>query len=176
MSLELRTNMSIKDEVQPALGFMRGVNHHTSGSEPATSQGGEEERCCGQTGTFWLSPWKNVLAEAAAGFGVSLLMWSHGNAPRITTGNRLLMDPLHQTKLLPPSCWLGLSGPCPCPFACPAPSILAGLYEQQWDHSESHGKLCSHLTIPVPIQRISPDLHSPIVLPQKLQLAVKQGK
>lgn len=93
---------------------------------------------CGQTGTFCLSPWKNMLAEATAEFGASLSMRSHGNAPRSPLATLSLRS--FYTKpsfLLHP----GLPGPCPCPFACPVPSILAGLHEQQWDHSESHGKL-----------------------------------
>lgn len=44
--------------MQPALGVMRDIRHHTSGSEPGTLEGWEEERCCGQTGNFWFSPWK----------------------------------------------------------------------------------------------------------------------
>lgn len=167
--------MSIKRRGAASTGVYEGYKAPQFREQASHIGGRGEGKVLWADRQFLAFPMENVLAEAVAGFGVSLPMWCHCTVSWITAGNRLLMELLHQTKLLPPSCWLGMPGPCPCPSACAVPSILAGLHEQWWDYSESHGKLSSRLTVPVPIQRTSPDLHSSIVLPQKLQLAAKQG-
>lgn len=59
------------------------------GSKPATLEGEEKEGCCGQTGTFWFSPWGNALARNVAGFAVC-----PRGATAVHQGPRLVTVPL----------------------------------------------------------------------------------
>lgn len=115
---------------------MRDINHHTSGTEPAMSEGEEREGCYRQTGTFWFSPWGNTLAKNMAGFAVCLPTWCHGSAPRITASNCLHTALPQQTKLLPPS----LASHC-CGWICRdnVPVPLLALPHACWQGSMSSG-------------------------------------
>lgn len=128
MSLELKPTCLSKEGVQPALEFVRNKSHHTSETEPATLEGGEEERCCGQGGSFWLSSWKNLLAEAMAGFGVSLPKAMHQGS-LLATGSSWSFYPK-------PSFFLSPAG-LVCQGHVPVPVPLPALPQASWRGSMS---------------------------------------
>lgn len=159
-----------KEGVQPALGFMRDTRSHISESEPATLEGGEEERCCGQTGRFWLSPWKMCWQKPRLG----LVLICPCGAMATHQGSPVAIVSLW-SLYIKPSFFLHPAG-LVCQGHVPVPlPALPQAWQGSMSSRESHGKLGSHLTLPVPIQRTSSDIHSLIVLPQELQLAAKQG-